>query len=263
MTGWVADPREAPCGYFPDRTAVFEGALLEGASAGLTGHLVARGVRHFGTEYFRPLCRSCGLCLPLRVKTAPFTPSRSQKRVLKKGRRFSAAIEEPVPSEEAFHLYRNHKTRFPGDTDGDLSFTSFARTFYAPTEGHRLLTLRDEGRLILVSHLDFLPRALSAVYCYYDLAYLSFSPGTLAVLLEAELAKITGLPHLYLGYWIAGHPHMDYKARFYPNQLLLGGDSWYDYRDEYGRTVLDPAVSLRFHPETPLKDYFIARSDAT
>ena len=263
MTGWVGEPREAPCGYFPDRTAVFEDAVLEGAPAGLTGSLVERGVRHFGLEYFRPACAACGQCLPLRVQSDRFTPSRSQKRILRKGRRFTAAIEEPIPAKDAFHLYRRHKSRFSGDMEEDLSFSSFVRTFYAPTDGHRILTLRVEGRLILVSHLDFLPRALSAVYCYYDLDYLSFSPGTLAILLEWELAKRMALPHLYLGYWIAGHPHMDYKVRFYPNQLLLENDYWYDYRDGDGVTILDPDVSLRFHPKTPLKDYFTARSDAT
>jgi leucyl-tRNA---protein transferase len=256
VTGWVGEPRRAPCGYFTGLTAVFEGALLEGVSAAITGSLVDRGVRHFGTEYFRPLCPSCGLCLPLRVRADRFIPSSSQRRILKKGLRFTAALEDPVPSGDAFRLYRDHKTRFPGDAEEDISYESFVRTFFTPTEGHRILTLRQEGRLILVSHLDFLPRALSAVYCYYDLEFLPFSPGTLAILLELELARRLGLSHLYLGYWISGHPHMDYKIRFYPNQLLLAGDSWYDYRDNGGGLVLDPGVPLRFHPETPLKKYF-------
>ncbi len=262
MTGWVGEPQESPCGYFSDRNAVFEGALLEGVSAGITGSLIERGVRHFGTEYFRPLCHSCGRCLPLRVSARRFTPNASQRRILKKGRRFTAAIEEPVPSEEAWRLYRDHKNRFPGDTEGAVGYPSFVRTFYTPTDGHRVLTLRDEGRLILVSHLDFIPQGLSAVYCYYDLTYLSFSPGTLAILWELEMAKRLGLAHLYLGYWISGHPHMDYKVRFYPNQLLLGGDSWYDYRDG-GGLILDPGVPLHFYPEVPLKEYFVSRSDAT
>jgi len=256
VTGWVGEPRRTPCGYFSDRAAVFEGALLVGAPAAVTGALVDRGVRHFGNEYFRPLCPSCGLCLPLRVQADRFTPTASQKRALKKGLRFTAALEDPVPARAAFELYRDHKTRFPGDAEEAVTYEAFVRTFFTPTEGHRVLTLREEGRLILVSHLDFLPRALSAVYCYYDLDFLSFSPGTLAILLELELAKRLGLSYLYLGYWISGHSHMDYKIRFYPNQLLLGGDSWYDYRDRGGDIVLDPGVPLRFHPETPLQEYF-------
>jgi len=33
------------------------------------------------------------------------------------------------------------------------------------------------------------------------------------------------LPHLYLGYWIEGHPKMGYKARFRGLQIL-GADGW-------------------------------------
>ena len=38
------------------------------------------------------------------------------------------------------------------------------------------------------------------------------------------------LPHLYLGYWIAGHAKMDYKRRFQPLELLLRG-SWVGFEE--------------------------------
>jgi len=40
-----------------------------------------------------------------------------------------------------------------------------------------------------------------------------------------RVARLRGVPHLYLGYWIAHHPKMGYKARF-DNLQVLGPDGW-------------------------------------
>ncbi|PKM01576.1 MAG: arginyltransferase, partial [Gammaproteobacteria bacterium HGW-Gammaproteobacteria-6] len=44
-----------------------------------------------------------------------------------------------------------------------------------------------------------------------------------AVLQQILWAQREGLRHLYLGYWIANHPKMDYKARFAPLEILDNG----------------------------------------
>ena len=57
---------------------------------------------------------------------------------------------------------------------------------------------------------------MSAVYTFYEPDAAARGLGTLGVLKQIEWARRDQRSHLYLGYWIAGHPKMDYKRRFQP-----------------------------------------------
>jgi arginine-tRNA-protein transferase len=85
------------------------------------------------------------------------------------------------------------------------------------------LSLWHQGRLIAVSITDVGESSLSAVYCYFDPQASGFSPGTYAILKQAQLARHLGLQWLYLGLYVAANSHLNYKTNFRPHQRLIQG----------------------------------------
>ena len=86
-----------------------------------------------------------------------------------------------------------------------------------------LLEFREQGVLRMVSLVDRLADGLSSVYTFFEPQVAGASYGTFSVLWQVERCRVLGLPHLYLGYWIAESRKMAYKASFRPIEGLVEG----------------------------------------
>ncbi|MEZ5463679.1 MAG: arginyltransferase [Lysobacteraceae bacterium] len=218
---------EHDCGYYPQRRA--RNLVIDPLAPDirrLYPLALGNGFRRSGGHVYRPNCAQCQACLPSRVVVRDFRPNRSQRRCLTRNDDLRLAWTDARHSDEIGALYQRYLSqRHPGGgmDDGDPEdFERFLRCDWSPT---RFLCLRDPtNRLLAVAVTDVLPRALSAVYTFYDPAETARGLGTLAVLLQLEQARQQGREHLYLGYWIEGHPKMDYKRRFRPLERLLNGE---------------------------------------
>ena len=81
-------------------------------------------------------------------------------------------------------------------------------------------------QLVAVGYVDRLPDGLSAIYFFYDPAERHRALGTFNILALIAAARERGLPHLYLGYYVAGCRSLEYKARFGPSEILVSSGEW-------------------------------------
>jgi leucyl-tRNA---protein transferase len=214
------------CGYFSDRTA--QNLVIDPSAPQLPQLYelaVQRGYRRAGGHVYYPHCTNCKACIACRVPVARFRPSRSQRRCLARNRGVEERIAPAGYSEEHFALYRHYlQARHPAGGMDDARPEDFARFLYTSWSPTRFLEFREDGRLIAVAVTDFCASGLSAVYTYFDTREPERALGTFAILRQIELARERGLGHVYLGFWIDGHPKMDYKARFRPLEVLRNGN---------------------------------------
>jgi len=218
---------EHRCGYYAERQA--RNLVIDPLARGLPqvyGTALERGFRRSGGHVYRPHCAGCRACVASRVPVAEFVPDRSQRRCLKRNADLVVRVVPAQRSDENFALYRRYlAARHPDggmDDPGEDDFERFLACAWSPT---RFLELRAGDELLAVAVTDVLPQGLSAVYTFYAPEHAERSLGTCAILSQIEWARAQQLPHLYLGYWIEGHPKMDYKARFRPLERLRDG-SW-------------------------------------
>jgi arginine-tRNA-protein transferase len=220
---WFSEPHG--CAYLPAETASLEYRLMLEVSNEELDHLLERGWRRFGPAYFRPACRHCSQCVPLRIPVARFRASKSQRRIRSGVAGLRVVVQSPVVDQDRLDLYhRWHmmQGRRRGWSEDTIDAVEYYHQFAFPHPAVREFAYYDEDRLIAVAIVDDTPKALSAVYTYHDPDYHRLSLGTASILFQVEEALRLGKRWLYLGYRVMGCASSEYKARFQPHELLLG-----------------------------------------
>lgn len=217
-----------PCSYLEGvraRSQVASPAHVIGPD--LYGDLVQMGFRRSGAFSYRPYCDTCRACLPLRLDVDRFSPSRTQRKVWNRhSGRLAISLEPLRYVDEHYQLYlRYQRSRHVGGGMDEDSRDQYAQFMLQSQVDTVLVVFRDASthELRMVSVVDVLPEGLSAVYTFFDPTDERASWGTYGVLWQIEEARKRGLPHLYLGYWIAESPKMAYKSRFRPAEILRDG----------------------------------------
>lgn len=226
----------SPCPYLEGQfeRKVFTHLVGEKASE-LNDLLTQGGFRRSQNIAYRPACETCRACVSVRILAQEFKANRSMKRILARNTDIVAQEFPAEPSSEQYSLFRAYlDARHNEGGMSDMTVLDYAMMVedtHVPTKiieyriGPRRLDddETESGQLIAVALSDVMGDGLSMVYSYFDPDFSDRSLGTYMILDHIQRAHDRGLPHVYLGYWVAGSRKMDYKTRFLPQDHLMPG----------------------------------------
>ena len=234
MTAPIRFPRffvtsPAPCPYLPGRSERKVFTELKGAHADQLNEALGRiGFRRSQTVAYRPSCLDCQACVSVRVVAEEFKPSSTQRRELKRNRDLVVSECRPWATDEQFELLTKYlSVRHP---DGGMS--TMDELDYADMVEHTPVTSTlveyreptddgSPGKLVGACLTDRQGDGLSMIYSFYDPDHGGrASLGNYIILDHIARAAQSGLPYVYLGYWVDGSPRMQYKVRYRPLEQL-------------------------------------------
>src|SRR5262249_5422095 len=103
---YIEEPRR--CSYLPYEAASLELRGVAAMTPEEYADLLARGYRRFGWQVFRPECRKCTKCLSMRIPVQRFTPSGSERRVMRKNAEIRAELHPLFMTRQHIDLYNNY-----------------------------------------------------------------------------------------------------------------------------------------------------------
>ena len=183
--------------------------------------------RRSGWVVYKPICVDCDACQPIRVPVEQFKPSRSQRKILRKNDDVSVELGLPEATQEKLELHNRYVAHRLNNGESTLKDpSSYDEVFGASPITTREMRFRLNGRLVGLGVIDVMPDVISSVYFFFDPDESRRSLGTFSALREIELARETGRPFVYFGYYIAACREMNYKSRFKPCEVLGSDGEW-------------------------------------
>ncbi|MBK7932762.1 MAG: GNAT family N-acetyltransferase [Pyrinomonadaceae bacterium] len=192
-------------------------------------HLLADAWRHFGSHFFR---YNFGIyedetrrVIPLRIRLADFTMSKSQRRVLRRNAGLEVSIGPANITTEVHELFERHKRRFKTGIPNTIYDFIARDAESSPTELLQI-TVRDDERLVAISFFDLAERSVSAIYGCFDPEETSRSLGIFTMLKVMEYAGDLDFDLYYHGYAYEGSSFYDYKKRFSAIEAFDWNGNW-------------------------------------
>lgn len=226
---------ESTCSYFSDRPSQSRAFRVDGdLPPDLFEVALDRGYRRCGDIYYQQTCEHCHLCLSYRVLVQEFLAGKSHRRVLKRNEDVEYEVVAPqlTSEKEALYLRYQHQQHFVKDKarpdaekyvtapyDESALLETLEFQMYTNPHTTQELQLRLDDELVGFGTLDMTAQSVSAVYFVFDPEYAKRSLGSLAILLGMEWARQEEFLYYYLGFYIPGHPKMDYKSRYKPAEI--------------------------------------------
>ncbi len=195
----------------------------------LNESLAKIGFRRSQDIAYRPSCENCAECKSVRIAVSSFRPNRTQRRLIRVNDDLLAKKLPNIATREHYGLLSRYLTKRHADGGmTNMIFDEYVSMVESSPVNSCLIEYRlphhggEAGKLIAVTLTDIMSQGLSMVYSYFDVSdnYKKRSIGTYIILDHVARARLLGLDHVYLGYWVKGSPKMAYKKNFQPLEIL-------------------------------------------
>lgn len=172
---WESPPH--PCSYLPDRQARMRALMTQRIPPDIYHDFMDANFRRSGNLVYQPACDGCRACRSLRVVTAEFMMTKSQRRCWRKSGDLSVEVKKLEPSAQKFQIYQQYQREWHGRDDS--SYDDFCRFLYdSPVDTLEFEYRGSAGELLAVGICDRSTRSLSSVYFYFDTSKCNRSLGT-------------------------------------------------------------------------------------
>ncbi len=223
-----------PCPYLPGRTErkVFTELVGENASE-LNDSLGRIGFRRSQNVAYRPSCVDCTACVSVRIVAGEFELNSTQRRLVRRNSDLVVRACKPWSTDEQFTLLQRYlSARHPNGGMTEMDEIDFADMVeQTPVETY-MIEYREpgidgrQGPLIGACLMDKQGDGLSMIYSFFDPDRTDRNGlGSYIIVDHILRAQRSGLPYVYLGYWVEGSDRMNYKIRYQPIEKL-GRAGW-------------------------------------
>ena len=194
--------------------------------------LLADGWRHFGTHFYRYNLGFHELdirrVVPLRIRLADFSLSKSQRRLMRRNDDLDVTIGDVEVDAGTHELFHRHKQRFKEGVPRSIS--DFLGTGPSPVDT-REMRLFERCELRAISYFDVAGTAVSGVYAMFEPSAAERGLGIFTMLKEIEFAVEKKKEFYYLGYSYSGSSFYDYKKRFRATEMFDWSGGWVPFAE--------------------------------
>lgn len=213
------------CPYHAGRVMRTRAFFIRSLNGEIYHDFMDAGFRRSGEVFYQPTCPGCRECIPIRVNTSTFAPTKSQRRAVRKNQDLQLSIVTPHLTDEKYQIYQRYLAA--RHERSDTSFEDMESFLYrSPVDSLEFEYRTADNRLVGISLLDVCSKSFSSVYMFFDPVESKRSLGVYSAIREIWWAKEHQIPYYYLGYWVQSSPAMRYKADYQPNEKLRTDGLW-------------------------------------